>query len=250
MEEGGELDLREALATGEHIDEIAVRATLDRDFLKEVLKYLDDDLWIVQKNALRVVVEAIQEIPELHESFITKLMVMLRKSESIPLTQEIARAFGVLAEVNPEKVAKVAPAIFANYRVGDPKIKVNMAYVLEEIMRVNPTILGNVFRDIGYMLTSKDTTDKLTALNFISALGERGIIYITPFLPKLFALLHDRNEIVRASTVETLTHVAELNPKLRKLILSKLEEMNDGSELVAKKVREGLNKLIILEGSG
>lgn len=175
MEEEGELDLREALATGgEHIDEIAVRATLDRDFLKEVLKYLDDDLWIVQKNALRVVVEAIQEIPELHESFITKLMVMLRKSESIPLTQEIARAFGVLAEVNPEKVAKVAPAIFANYRVGDPKIKVNMAYVLEEIMRVNPTILGNVFRDIGYMLTSKDTTDKLTALNFISALGRGG----------------------------------------------------------------------------
>ncbi len=139
MEE--ELDVREALATGEHMDELIVKATMDREFLKEVLKYLDDDLWTVQKNALRVVIEALREVPELHESLITKLMVMLRKSEAIPLTQEIARAFGVMAEVDPQKVSKVVPAVFANYRVGDPKIKVNMAYVLEEIIRVKPSLL-------------------------------------------------------------------------------------------------------------
>ena len=248
MEE--ELDIREALATGEHIDELIMQATLNRDFLKRIIQYLDDDLWIVQKNALRIVVEAIKDIPELHESLITKLMVMLRKSEAIPLTQEIARAFGVLVKINPEKVAKVIPAIFANYRIGDPKIKVNMAYVLEEIMRVNPLLLGNIFRDISYMLTSKETTEKLTALNFISALGENGLRYITPFLPKLFALLHDNDEIVRASTVETLIHVAELNPKLRKIILSKLEEMNDESELVSKRIKEGLVKLTTLEREG
>ena len=248
MEE--ELDIREALATGEHIDELIMQATLNRDFLKRIIQYLDDDLWIVQKNALRIVVEAIKDIPELHESLITKLMVMLRKSEAIPLTQEIARAFGVLVKINPEKVAKVIPAIFANYRIGDPKIKVNMAYVLEEIMRVNPLLLGNVFKDISYMLTSKETTEKLTALNFISALGENGLRYITPFLPKLFALLHDKDEIVRASTVETLIHMAKLNSKLRKIILSKLEEMDDESELVSKKVKEGLIKLTTLEREG
>jgi len=248
MEE--ELDIREALATGEHIDELIVQATHNKEFLKKIIQYLDDDLWIVQKNALRIVVEAIKDIPELHESLITKLMVMLRKSEAIPLTQEIARAFGVLVKINPEKVARVIPAIFANYRIGDPKIKVNMAYVLEEIMRVNPLLLGNIFRDISYMLTSKETTEKLTALNFISALGENGLRYITPFLPKLFALLHDNDEIVRASTVETLIHVAELNPKLRKIILSKLEEMNDESELVSKRIKEGLVKLTTLEREG
>ena len=245
MEE--ELDVREALATGEHMDELIVKATMDREFLKEVLKYLDDDLWTVQKNALRVVIEALREVPELHESLITKLMVMLRKSEAIPLTQEIARAFGVMAEVDPQKVSKVVPAVFANYRVGDPKIKVNMAYVLEEIIRVKPSLLGNVFRDIGYMLVSKDSTDKLTALNFISALGENGLRYVTPFLPKLFALLHDRDEIVRASAVETLVHIAELNPKLRKIIRSKLEEMDERSDLVRRKIEEGLTRLTILE---
>ncbi len=245
MEE--ELDVRESLATGEHMDELIVKATMDREFLKEVLKYLDDDLWTVQKNALRVVIEALREVPELHESLITKLMVMLRKSEAVPLTQEIARAFGVMAEVDPQKVSKVVPAVFANYRVGDPKIKVNMAYVLEEIIRVKPSLLGNVFRDIGYMLVSKDSTDKLTALNFISALGENGLRYVTPFLPKLFALLHDRDEIVRASAVETLVHIAELNPKLRKIIRSKLEEMDERSDLVRRKIEEGLTRLTILE---
>lgn len=247
MEE--ELDIREALATSEHIDELIVQATLNREFLKRIIQYLDDDLWIVQKNALRVVVEVIKDIPELHESLITKLMVMVRKSEAIPLTQEIARAFGILVKINPEKVAKVIPAIFANYRIGDPKVKVNMAYVLEEIMRVDPLLLGNIFRDISYMLTSKETAEKLIALNFISALGENGLRYITPFLPKLLALLHDEDEIVRASTVETLIYMAKLNPKLRKIIISKLEEMDDESELVRKKVEEGLVKLTALESS-
>ncbi len=247
MEE--ELDVREALATGERMDELIVKATVDKEFLKEILKYLDDDLWTVQKNALRVVIEALRESPELHDSLITKLMVMLRKSEAVPLTQEIARAFGVLADIDPEKVSKVVPAIFANYRVGDPKIKINMAYVLEEIIRVKPSLLGNVFRDIGYMLVSKDNTDKLTALNFISALGENGLRYVTPFLPKMLALLHDRDEIVRASAVETLVHIAELNPKLGKIIRSKLEEMDERSDLVKKKIEGGLTKLTILERS-
>jgi hypothetical protein len=199
---------------------------------------------------LRVVVEAIREAPELHESLVTKLLVMLRKSEAVPLTQEIARAFAVLAEIDPERVSKVVPAIFANYRVGDPKIKVNTAYVLEEIMRVKPQLLGNVFRDIGYMLTSKETTDKLTALNFISALGENGLRYVSPFLPKLFMLLYDRDEIVRASAVETLVAIAEANTKLRGIIRSKLEEVDDRSELVMKKIEEGLTRLVVLERSG
>ncbi len=97
------------------------------------------------------------------------------------------------------------------------------------------------------MLVSKDSTDKLTALNFISALGENGLRYVTPFLPKLFALLHDRDEIVRASAVETLVHIAELNPKLRKIIRSKLEEMDERSDLVRRKIEEGLTRLTILE---
>ncbi|NJE02501.1 PH0542 domain-containing protein [Thermococcus sp. JdF3] len=246
----GELDIREALATGEGVEEVLIRATASKETLKEVLLLLDDDLWTVQKNALRVIVEVVKDMPELHESLITKLMVMLRRSEAVPLTQEIARAFGVLAEVVPDTVSRVLPAIFANYRVGDPKIKVNMAYVLEEIMRVKPALLGNIFRDIGYMLTSRDTTDKLTALNFISALGENGIRYVSPFLPKLFSLLHDRDEVVRASTVETLVRIAELNEKLRKIIQAKLEEVDDRSDLVTKKVEEGLTRLAILDREG
>ncbi|MEO2151211.1 MAG: PH0542 domain-containing protein, partial [Thermococcus sp.] len=136
-----EFDLREALATGEGLQEVIARATVNKEFLKKVIELLDDDLWTVQKNALRVVVEVLSDMPELHDSLITKLMVMLRKSEAVPLTQEIARAFGVLAEIAPGKVAKIVPVIFANYRVGDPKIKVNATYVLEEIMRVRPSLL-------------------------------------------------------------------------------------------------------------
>lgn len=130
-----ELDLREVLATGEQIQEIIARAIIDREFLKEVISLLDDDLWTVQKNALRVISAIMEEIPSLQEALVTKLMVMVRKSEAVPLTQEIARTFGLLARINPEEVRKVVPIIFANYRLGDPKIKINMTYVLEEIMR-------------------------------------------------------------------------------------------------------------------
>ncbi|WP_297469969.1 PH0542 domain-containing protein [Thermococcus sp.] len=245
---GEEFDLREALATGDRLQEVIAWATVNREFLKDVIELLDDDLWTVQKNALKVVVEVLRDMPELHDSLITKLMVMLRKSEAVPLTQEIARAFGVLADVAPEKVSKVVPVIFANYRVGDPKIKVNATYVLEEIMRVRPSLLGNVFRDIGFMLTSKETSDKLAALNFILALSENGMKYITPFLPKLFALLHDKNELVRASAVETLVALGEKNEKLRKIVMSKLEEITDDrSELVQKKLKEGFSRLVMLE---
>lgn len=243
-----EFDLREALATGEGIQDVIVRATVDKEFLKKVVELLDDDLWTVQKNALRVVIEAMRDMPELHDSLITKLMVMLRRSEAVPLTQEIARAFGVLAEIAPEKVAKVTPVIFANYRVGDPKIKVNATYVLEEILRARPSLLGNVLRDISFMLTSKETSDKLAALNFILALSDKGIKYVTPFLPKLFMLLHDKNELVRASAVETLVALGEANEKLRKIVLSKLEEIKDDrSELVQRKVKDGISRLILLE---
>jgi len=246
MEE--EFDLREALATGERLQEIVARASIDREFLKEVLGLLDDDLWTVQKNALRVVVEVLRDMPELHDSLLTKLMVMLRKSEAVPLTQEIARAFGVLAEIAPEKVSRVVPVIFANYRIGDPKIKVNSTYVLEEIMKARPSLLGNVFRDIGFMLISKDTSDKLAALNFIAALSENGLRYVTPFLPKLFALLQDEDELVRASAVETLVALGEKNDKLRKVVMSKLQSIEDDkSELVQKKLREGMKRLLLLE---
>lgn len=247
MEE--EFDLREALTTGERLEEIIARASINKEFLKEVIQLLDDDLWTVQKNALRVVVEVIKEMPEFHESLLTKLMVMLRRSEAVPLTQEIARAFGVLAEVAPEKARKVVPVIFANYRLGDPKIKVNSIYVLEEIMKTKPSLLGNVFKDIGFMLVSKDTAEKLAALNFISALGEKGLRYVTPFLPKLFALLQDPDELVRTSAVETLVVLGEKNDKLRKVVISKLQSIEeDNSELVQKKLREGLKRLLLLEG--
>ncbi|WP_297535349.1 PH0542 domain-containing protein [Thermococcus sp.] len=244
-----EMDLREALATGEKLQEIVAMATANREVFKEVIKLLDDDLWTVQKNALRVVTEVIREFPELYDSLLTKLMVMLRKSEAVPLTQEIAKAFGVLAELTPESVSRIVPVIFANYRIGDPKIKVNSIYVLEEIMRVKPELLGNVFKDLSFMLISKDPADKLAALNFISALSENGLRYVTPFLPKLFALLHDRDEVVRASTVETLVAISETNDKLRKIVISKLKEMEgEQSELVKKKVDEGLSKLLLREG--
>ncbi|MBP1910932.1 PH0542 domain-containing protein [Thermococcus stetteri] len=245
MEE--ELDLREALATGERMQEIVTKAVVDRDFLREIIKLLDDDLWTVQKNALRVVSEVIEDIPELQSAIITKLMIMVRRSESVPLTQEIARTFGLLAKINPDEVKKIVPVIFANYRLGDPKIKVNMSYVLEEIMRTNPSLLGGVFKDIGRLLTSRNPEDKLAALNFISALSENGLRYVTPFIPKLFELMRDRDEIVRASTIETLVKLAEKNKKFRMVVIKKLREFDDHSTLVKRKVEEGLSELTLLE---
>lgn len=242
-----DFDLREALATGDMMQEILARAAVDRGFLKEIIKLLDDDLWTVQKNALRVVSSVIEEIPELQSALVTKLMVMVRRSESVPLTQEIARTFGLLAKINPEEVKKVVPVLFANYRLGDPKIKVNTSYVLEEIMRTNPSLLGSVFKDIGLLLTSRNTADKLAALNFVSALSENGLRYVTPFLPKLFALLNDGDEIVRASAVETLAKLAEKNKKLRIVVIEKLKELNERSDLVRRKVEEALSQLALLE---
>lgn len=247
----GEIDLREALATGEGLDELMVRASYDREFLEELIKYLDDDLWIVQKNSLIVIMNAVEdsaeEYEELFDPLLRKLLVMIRKSEAVPLTMEIARAIGALSKLKPNLVKNAVPVLFANYRIGDPKIKINMAYVLEEIMRQNPVLLGNMLRDIVALLNSPDQTDRLAALNFISALGENSSRYITPFLPRLLALLYDRDEIVRASVVETLTEIAIHSPKFRKIIKVKLTELDDRSELVTSKVREGLKRIALAE---
>ncbi|EEB74312.1 sister chromatid cohesion protein PDS5 [Thermococcus sp. AM4] len=245
MEE--ELDVREALATGEKLDEVIVRASYDKDVLDQVIKYLDDDLWIVQKNALIVIMNVIEDHEELIDPLLRKLLVMIRKSEAIPLTLEIARAIGVLSRIKPELVRGAVPVILANYRIGDPKIRINMAYVLEEIMRNNPRLLGNIAREIASMLTSPDETDRLAALNFISALAENQTRYATPFLPRLLSLLYDRNEIVRISAVETLTELALKSPKFRKIIKVKFQELNDRSELVMEKVKEGLMRIALAE---
>ena len=246
MEE--ERDLREALATGEKLDDIIIRASVDENLRKRVIELLDDDLWTVQKNALKVILSLEDLSEEFYDQLISKLMVMIRRSEAVPLTQEIAKGFGILSKKFPEKIRRVIPVIFANYRIGDPKIKINMAYVLEEIMRQNPTLLTNVFRDISFMLSSREATDKLTALNFVAALAENGTRYVTPFLPKLFLLLDDRDELVRASTVEVLLGIAGSNEKLKGIIISKLEEYsNDPSPLVRKKIEEGLLRLRFLK---
>ncbi len=245
MEE--ELDVREALATGEKLDEVIVRASYDKEILDQVIRYLDDDLWTVQKNALIVIMNVIEEHEELIDPLLRKLLVMIRKSEAIPLTLEIAKAIGVLSRIKPELVRGTVPVILANYRIGDPKIRINMAYVLEEIMRNNPRLLGNIAREIASMLTSPDETDRLAALNFISALAENQTRYATPFLPRLLSLLYDRNEIVRISAVETLTELALKSPKFRKIIKVKFQELNDRSELVMEKVREGLMKITLAE---
>ena len=245
-----ELDIREALATSEKLEEVMVRVLYDRKVLDEVIRYLDDDLWIVQKNALIVIMNAIEGHEEILDPLLRKLLVMIRKSEAVPLTLEIAKAIGKLSKLKPDLVRGSVPVILANYRIGDPKIRINMAYVLEEIMRNNPRLLGNIAREIAGMLTSPDETDRLAALNFISALAENQTKYATPFLPRLLSLLHDREEIVRISAVETLTELAIKSPKFRKIIKVKLQELNDRSELVMEKVREGLMKIALAESEG
>lgn len=242
-----ELDIRESLASGEGLEEVVLRASYDKEFLKEVIKYLDDDLWIVQKNAITVILSVLEDHEEIAEPFFRKLMVLIRKSEAVPLTLEIARAVGKLAKLRPDVVRTSVPVLFANYRIGDPKIKVNMAYVLEEIMRQNPVLLGNIVREIASMLSSPDETDRLAALSFIEALGENSGRFVTPFLPRLLVLLHDKNELIRAATVETLADIAVSNPKFRKLIKTKLSEMKDNSELVMKSVMEGLARISLAE---
>ncbi len=245
MEE--ELDVREVLATGERLDELIVRASYDRGILNEVIKYLDDDLWIVQKNALIVIMNVIEEYGELMEPLVRKLLVMVRKSEAVPLTLEIARTIGLISKIKPELIQGMVPVILANYRIGDPKIRINMAYIIEEIMRNNPKLLGNIVREIASMLTSPDEMDRLVALNFISALADNHTRYVTPFLPRLLSLLYDKNEIVRVSVIETLTELALKNPKFRKIIKAKLQELEDRSEIVREKVKEGLTKIALAE---
>jgi HEAT repeat protein len=242
-----ELDLRESLATGERLDEVILKASYDKDFLMDVIKYLDDDLWTVQKNAITVILSVLEDHEEIAEPFFRKLMVLIRKSEAIPLTIEIAKAIGRLSKLRPDVVRSSVPVLFANYRIGDPKIKVNMAYVIEEIMRQNPILLGNIVKEIAGMLSSPDETDRLAALNFIGALGENSSGFVTPFLPRLLVLLQDRNELIRAATVETLTKIAVSNPKFRKLIRTKLSEIDDQSELVMKTVMEGLTMISVAE---
>ncbi|KUK16832.1 MAG: hypothetical protein PWP49_1791 [Thermococcaceae archaeon] len=241
-------DMREALATGENLDKVLAYAFVHEEYLKELISYLDDDLWTVSKNALSILLQIAKDRPELYEPMLSKMMAMIHKSESVPLTQEIARAFGQIAKARPELVKRVMPVLFASYRVGDIKTRVNMVYVIEEIARSNPHLLSDLVADIKLLITSKDEKDKLTALNFVTALGENNFAYVRPFLHYLLGLLNDENEVVRASTVESLVLLAENNEKFRKLVLSKLKEINDTSELVRKVVKEGIIRLTMKEG--
>ncbi|WP_048151263.1 PH0542 domain-containing protein [Palaeococcus ferrophilus] len=243
-----EFDMREALATGEDLDKVLAYALIHEEYLRELISYLDDDLWTVAKNALSILLQIAKDQPELYEPMLSKMMVMVRKSESVPLTQEIARAFGQVAKARPELVKRVMPVLFASYRIGDIKVRVNMVYVIEEIARSNPYLLRDLMTDIKLLITSKDAEDRLTALNLVTALGENNFAYVRPFLHYLLGLLNDENEVVRASAVESLVILAEKNEKFRKLVLSKLEDINDTSELVNRAVKDGMVRLAIKEG--
>ena len=80
-----------------------------------MIRSLDDDLWIVAKNALTVISKLLEKRKELYNPLITKLMGMIRKSEATLLTQEIAKTFGKIAKNNPQLLRKVIPILFANY---------------------------------------------------------------------------------------------------------------------------------------
>ncbi|WP_457753489.1 PH0542 domain-containing protein [Thermococcus sp.] len=244
-----EFDIRESLATGENLDKIIIKALYDKSVFEEVIRCLDDDLWIVSKNALVVLLEIAKERRGLYKQLLSKLMSLIRKSESVPLTQEIARAFGIIAKEEPSLLRNAIPILFASYRIGNWKIKINMAYVLEEIMRTNPTLLGDIVKDIHDLLSSKDVGDRLAALNFISALGKNSLRYIGPFLPKLLNLLQDPNPVVRAAIVETLVDLAADNPKFRNLVISKLQDLNDPDPLVNRKIKEGISQLLMKQSS-
>ncbi|AFN03131.1 hypothetical protein PFC_00790 [Pyrococcus furiosus COM1] len=229
------------------MEKILVMAKYDERILEELIKLLDDDLWTVAKNSLTILVTLAKTRKELYEPLVKKLFVMLKKSESIPLTQEVARALGQIAKERPQLIRSLVPILFANYRIGDAKIKINLSYALEEIARANPELMRDIARDIFSMLSSKNREEKLAALNFIEAMGENQFRYVAPYLPRLIALLHDRDEVVRASVVEALVHLARTNEKLRKVVIRKLEEFEDNSSLVMKAVREGLSLLTLLE---
>ncbi|HII60886.1 PH0542 domain-containing protein [Pyrococcus horikoshii] len=243
-----EFDIREALANGEHLEKILIMAKYDESVLKKLIELLDDDLWTVVKNAISIIMVIAKTREDLYEPMLKKLFSLLKKSEAIPLTQEIAKAFGQMAKEKPELVKSMIPVLFANYRIGDEKTKINVSYALEEIAKANPMLMASIVRDFMSMLSSKNREDKLTALNFIEAMGENSFKYVNPFLPRIINLLHDGDEIVRASAVEALVHLATLNDKLRKVVIKRLEELNDTSSLVNKTVKEGISRLLLLEG--
>lgn len=245
--EDEEINIRELLANGEKLEKVLILAESDEKYLNELIRSLDDDLWIVAKNALTVISKLLEKRKELYNPLITKLMGMIRKSEATLLTQEIAKTFGKIAKNNPQLLRKVIPILFANYNIGNWKIKINMAYVIEEIARSNPSLLATIMSDIKEMLLSNDPNDKLVALNFIVALGEHNFAYVNPYLPKLLGMSQDRNEIVRASALEALISLAEKNKKFRKIVLAKLEELDDPSPLVQKVIQNGMSRLAIKE---
>ncbi|AFK22189.1 hypothetical protein Py04_0587 [Pyrococcus sp. ST04] len=224
-------------------------AKYEEDVLKKLIELLDDDLWTVAKNALAIIMVIAKSRDDLYEPLIKKLFAMIKKSEAIPLTQEIARAFGQIAKEKPELIRSLIPVLFANYRIGDAKTKINVGYAIEEIARANPELMKSIARDFAEMLVSKRKEDKLAALNFIEAMGENNFRFVSPYLPRIINLLHDKDEVVRASAVEALVHLATLNDKLRKVIIRRLEEFDDPSDLVMKAVKEGLSKLTLLEKS-
>ncbi|MDK2869891.1 MAG: hypothetical protein PWP39_1126 [Pyrococcus sp.] len=242
-----EFDIREALANGEHLEKILIMAKYDEEILKKLIELLDDDLWTVAKNALSIIMIIARSKEELYKPLVKKLFALLKKSEAVPLTQEIARAFGQLAKEKPELIRSMIPVLFANYRIGDEKTRINVSYALEEIAKANPMLMSTIAKDFINMLSSKRREEKLVALSFIEAMGENGFRYVNPFLPRIISLLHDEDEIVRASAVEALVHLATLNDKLRKVIIKRLEEMDDQSYLVNKVIKEGLSRLLLLE---
>ncbi|EHR77524.1 hypothetical protein OCC_10474 [Thermococcus litoralis DSM 5473] len=245
--EDEEINIRELLANGEDLDKILILAESNEKYLNELIGSLDDDLWIVAKNALSVISELLEKREDLYSPLITKLMGMIRKSEATLLTQEIAKTFGKIAKNNPHLLRKVIPLLFANYNIGNWKIKINMAYVIEEIARNNPSLLMTIMSDIKEMLLSSDPNDKLVALNFIVALGEHNFGYVSPYLPKLLMMAQEKNEVVKASALEALISLAEKNVKFRKIVLAKLEELDDPSPLVQRIIQNGMSKLIMKE---
>jgi len=242
-----EVNIRELLATGEDLDKVFLLAEKDGKYFNKLIESLDDDLWIVAKNALVVISKFIENREDLHHPLVTKLMGIIRKSEATLLTQEVAKTFGKIAKQNPKLIRRVIPLLFANYNVGNWKIKINMVYVIEEIARNNPSLLTTIMRDIKEMLLSTDSNDKLVALNFVAALGEHNFVYVNPYLPKLLTMLYEKDEVVRASAIETLISLAEKNSKFRRIVLSKLEELEDPSPLVQKIAQDGISRLAIKE---
>ncbi|ASJ11154.1 hypothetical protein A3L12_07520 [Thermococcus sp. P6] len=247
MAEEEEVDIREMLAEGKDLDKLVILARSRDGYFKKLIECLDDDLWVVSKNALVVIRELLEEKDEIQEPLATKLVSMVRKSEATLLTYEIGKTFGKLAVLEPPLIRRMIPILFANYNIGNPKVKINMTYVIEEIARSNPNLLASVIGDVKKMLYSNSRDDILVALNFIAALGGHNFVYVAPYLPRLLDLLHHENEVVRAAAIETLSDLAMNNRKLRKVVIEKLEELNDPDSLVRRVTRENISKLMAAE---